>query len=31
LPAPTRAAIQAEADQIALLRDCQTAQLTFDT
>jgi hypothetical protein len=31
LAAPTRAAIQAEADQIALLRDCQTAQLTFDT
>ena len=28
LPAPTRAAIQAEADRIALLRGCQAAQLT---
>jgi DNA glycosylase AlkZ-like len=26
---PTRAAIQAEADRIALLRDCEAAQLTF--
>jgi hypothetical protein len=31
LPAPTRAAIQAEADRIALLRDCQAAQLTIGT
>jgi len=31
LPAQTRAAIQAEADRIALLRDCQAAQLTIGT
>jgi Winged helix DNA-binding domain len=31
LPAATRAAIQAEADRIALLRDCQAAQLTIGT
>jgi hypothetical protein len=31
LATPTRAAIQAEADRIALLRDCQAAQLTFGT
>jgi hypothetical protein len=31
LSAQTRAAIQAEADRIAPLRDCQAAQLTFDT
>jgi hypothetical protein len=31
LPAATRAAIQAEADQIAPLRNCQAAQVTIDT
>jgi hypothetical protein len=31
LATPTRAAIQAEADRIALLRDCEAAQLTFGT
>jgi winged helix DNA-binding protein len=31
LPAATRAAIQAEADQIAPFRNCQAAQVTIDT
>jgi hypothetical protein len=31
LASQTRAAIQAEADRIALLRDCQAAQLTIGT
>lgn len=31
LATPTRAAIVAEADRIALLRDCEAAQLTFGT
>jgi hypothetical protein len=31
LATPTRAAIQAEADRIALLRDCEAAQVTFGT
>jgi Winged helix DNA-binding domain len=31
LPAPTAAAIQAEADKVALIRDCQAAQLTIGT
>jgi Winged helix DNA-binding domain len=31
LPAQTRAAISAEADRIALLRDCQVTQLTIST